>query len=316
MRRCIAVLICLLPAVVPHAASAAPAPESAPAQHLTYQVITRQGGLVDVAALKWSPPGAKTVLLAIHGSGGVKENSWGPFKEPGYSFAHARYREGRAVVAIDLPGYGKSGGDHSKMTYGVEDDAFVVHQIAMKLRDQYRTVIGVGHSIGALIVDVAQGMFGTFDGIIPASWSHGGFSEAFLNNCTAGYKCVGVRDILFWRPNADRRVVNEWIKPLEPFNTLENDNWVVWSGAYTNFFGIPQAPDDVTDTIDVPVFIIFGQKDFIYDKDGMKKEPSSFPSSPDVKMLMLPNTGHAVFHHYNHRVVEDAVGKWLAAHRF
>lgn len=316
MRRWIAVVVCLSAVVVPRAASAKAASEAVPARHLTYQVISRQGGLVDVAALKWSPPGAKTVLLAIHGSGGVKENSWGPFKVHGYSFAHARYNEGRAVVAIDLPGYGKSGGDHSKTTYGVEDDAFVVHQIAMTLRGEYRTVIGVGHSIGALVVDAAQGMFGTFDGIIPASWSHGGFSAAFLNNCTAGNKCVGVRDILFWRPNADRRVVEEWIKPLEPFGALENGNWVIWSGAVTNFFRISQAPDDVTATIGVPVLIIFGQKDFFYDKDGMKNEPSSFPSSPDVTMLMLPNTGHCVFHHYNHGVVEDAVGRWLSKRGF
>src|SRR5207302_9804660 len=106
-------------------------------------------------------------------------------------------------------------------------------------------------------------MFRSFDAIISASWSHGGFSSDFLNNCTSGHKCVGVRDILFWRKNADPKVVNQWVKPLEAFNMLQNDSWVIWSGAYTNFFGIPQAPDDVTTTIDVPVFIIFGQRDFI-----------------------------------------------------
>src|SRR5947209_5739357 len=83
---------------------------------------------------------------------------------------------------------------------------------------------GAGHSIGALLVDAARGMFRSFDAIIPASWSHGGFSQDFLNNCTTGYKCVGVRDILFWRPNANPKVVNEWIKPLEGFNTLQNDS--------------------------------------------------------------------------------------------
>ncbi len=95
---------------------------------------------------------------------------------------------GRAVLAIDLPGYGESKARSGEQS--MEDFASAVDQVARALRNgSYITegaapraflhVIGNGLSIGALIVEIAQGAFGSFDAIIAAGWSQGGFSEAY-----------------------------------------------------------------------------------------------------------------------------------------
>jgi hypothetical protein len=34
-----------------------------------------------------------------------------------------------------------------------------------------------------------------------------------------------------------------------------------------------------------------------------------------VKLVVLPRTGHAVFHHLNHRYVDTVIGTWLAKHK-
>jgi len=50
------------------------------------------------------------------------------------------------------------------------------------------------------------------------------------------------------------------------------------------------------------------------DTSKYEEEPSHYGSS-DVKLVVLPKTGHAVFHHLNHRYVATVVANWLTKHK-
>jgi len=298
--------VCAIAPTPPAAAGEGPRPK-----RVTYTVVNRGAIVSDVVGLEWRPPGAKTVLLAVHGSSGVKANNWAPMSVPRYSFALWRYKESRATVAIDLPGFGESPGDLNSS--GMEDFAMVVAQIAQQLRSEFTHVIGVGHSMGAGVVDITQGMFGSFDAIIPASWSHGGYSSEYLATCGQS-QCPSLRRMLFTR-HANRRVENDYIKRLEPLNS----NLALNIGLYGGFFTRPTvgpALDDLSASVTVPVLVILGKQDFFWDMSKNAEEPSHFPLSSDVTLLQLPGTGHCVFHHLNHAYVERYVGRWLAKRGF
>jgi alpha-beta hydrolase superfamily lysophospholipase len=274
------------------------------ARKTSYTVLSRSGGAVRIAALEWLPYRAKTVLLALHGVGGVKENNWGPLVVPGYSFGLHRYEEGRATIALDLPGYGGSEGN--PYLTGIEDHAFVVDQIADDLRRRFERVVGVGHSLGAAIVNTAQGAFASFDAIIPAGASHGG----------AGEGCDGpdIRKTLF-TSYADRRVVEDFVWRLRPPKLTQVINAWLHGGGPPEVPHIGPGPDDLTSAVQVPVLIILGKDDCLWDTSKYADEPSHYASSPDVKLVVLARTGHAVFHHLNHGSLAKVIGAWLTKHK-
>jgi pimeloyl-ACP methyl ester carboxylesterase len=278
----------------------------------SYVVLSRSGFPVRIAALEWIPPGAKTVLLAVHGLGAVKENTWGRLVVPGYSLGENEYARGRATVAIDLPGRGESGGN--PYLVGFEDDAYVVQQIAFMLRKRFEHVVAIGHSAGGLVVGLAQATFEAmpqgsplfvsgFDAIIPAAASH--------TPSESGCKGPTIKDTLF-TSYADPRVVDDFLWRLRPpKETFAITGSLYGGGAASN---LGPAPDEVTRNVTVPVLLVFGGSDCLFDTSKYGEEPSHYGSS-DVTLVVLPRTGHAVFHHLNHRYVDGVIGKWLTRHK-
>jgi pimeloyl-ACP methyl ester carboxylesterase len=213
--------------------------------------------------------------------------------------AEHAYDTGRATVAIDLPGVGES--ESNPYVAGLEDAAFVVDQVADLLRARFEHVVGVGHSLGAAVVAVAQGLFTSFDAIVPAAYSHGG--PPAKDECSSR-PGVGIRKTLF-TSYADPRVVEDfarWLRPPKATFALA----VQELGPFE---------DDVTATITVPILIVLGGNDCVFDRSRYGEEPSHYPMAKDVRLVVLPRTGHAVFHHLDHRRVDRLVATWLTQHR-
>ena len=290
----------------------------------SFQVVSLAGPLLDVAALAWLPNGtdATSTVLLVHGSAGVKEK-FGALPVPGYSVGSALAATGRAAFAIDRPWYGETGGN-GLVGMDMGEQAFVAKQVADQLRSgaytmdggakAYDDVVGLGQSHGSLVVQLAQGLYAAFDGIVAASWPHGGFSPEYVR-CDpqpgeAG--CPTAENFTFWTSASDPVVVAAIAALGEP--VPPHDEALVWANC-----GQMADPtldcvarlDDVTRTITGPVLVLLGERDFYYRTDRFAEEGDSFPNAV-VQVEVIPETGHSVFHHTNRNEVNGLATNWLA----
>lgn len=314
--------------------------ESAPHVQATFRVQTRAGGEVDVAGAMWEARDADAVVLLIHGSGGGRMGLFGPLTAPGYSVAHMLTTSGRTAVAIDLPGYGDTPGMDGLV--GLEDYAFVIDQVADALRSgdyvtgpaadarAHDTVVGSGISMGGLLTDMTQGLFASFDGIVPTAWSHGRFSDE-ADRCWSYTTDDCPEDWQVWMlhfDNVDPAVIDAWEEEYDgsPMPFTVGASFGVWTACAGCWVYELRPLDDarpaslrpdnqVTTRIDVPVLNILGDEDFYYEGEDQHQQGEHYPNA-DFELLLLPDTGHAVFHHLNHREVHRAVLEWMDRHGF
>ncbi|MGB0652874.1 MAG: alpha/beta hydrolase [Thermoplasmatota archaeon] len=294
-----------------------------PAQ-ITFDILTRTGGASTVAGLTWWPENATTAILLVHGFSGVKENYWHTLPEAGYSWGSRIAASGRAAVAIDLPGYGESPG--LDPASGLDDLAWATTQVgaALRLERPGVDVVGYGLSMGGYIVAIAQGLFGAFDAIIPASSPHAGFVPGALTcGLIGGDGCASDVETDFHPPNADPAVVNATFAGYEPItdhaaNLASLNLWLGDCGAPAGF-GVPTctgtSPLEVaTDRITAPVLSLLGDKDLLLDASRWQDEPGHFPASRDAQVILVPDNGHFIHNHLDRAVTWGHVDAWLAGH--
>jgi pimeloyl-ACP methyl ester carboxylesterase len=298
-------------------------------------VTTPLAGPTDVVGLLWVPPGgADTVIVCVHGSGGSKEN-WGPISAPGYSFAHRMTASGRAVLAIDLPGYGETRARSDQQS--MEDFASAVDQVARTVRAgryvaegapprTFSHVVGNGLSIGALIVEIAQGAYGSFDGIIAAGWSEGGFSEAY-KKCLYHLDCPPDPLSEVWLVTNVEPAVTEYLRSrapnhLSPSGRTSAHLWgglVFVPGPHGGTGEGAPLPSDapqletLTRKIDRPVLLLFGAEDFTWDMAKVPEERARFAASTSVRLELVAKTGHFVRWHQTNDDADRLVLAWLKA---
>lgn len=66
--------------------------------------------------------------------------------------------------------------------------------------------------------------------------------------------------------------------------------------------------------IDVPVLLVFGDKDAIFSPDAAKQQASRYLGSPEVTLEMISNTSHFPMLEATLPTTVAAVDKWLARH--
>lgn len=253
------------------------------------------------------------MILGVHGAGGYKENNWGKFPLENYSLSAREYRAGRAFLAIDLPGFGPSamaeGENYSTIT--LEEEFQTVAEISHLMRkgtyagspgpmDQ---IVGVGHSMGGLIVAMAQGQEGAeFDAIAVTGWSMSATSDRF-NQCQA-VDCG--EDPFFWGPAMDP-VIYDWMNRTSSA-----------AGAGTTFHQtyvyalLPASQHPATRTqlasIHVPVLYIIGDHDWVF---SYQDPESDYYPGAAFTQFTAPDTGHFVWHHQKRVLVQNAFDDWL-----
>jgi pimeloyl-ACP methyl ester carboxylesterase len=118
--------------------------------------------------------GTQTVQLLVHGAS-YNRSYWSGFGNARYDYTAAVARVGQATLAVDMPGAGQSGHpDPNQVTFTTA--GYVLSQLVGQLRDgrlgRYRTVVGVGHSMGAGAWLVEAGTWGGVDRLILADFLH------------------------------------------------------------------------------------------------------------------------------------------------
>lgn len=170
---------------------APPADETACRTVAVPVVVAGQPG--SIAGTLCVPPGATTVQLLVPGWT-YNRFYWDlPYQPDRYSYVRAANRAGYATLAIDRLGTGASLHPPS-VAVTLQADVRTVHEVAVALRNgslgtSFPKVLGVGHSLGSIVVAKVAGLYGDFDAMVTTGYSH------VFNYSTAVFE-VGLRDHL------------------------------------------------------------------------------------------------------------------------
>lgn len=236
-----------------------------------------------------------------------------------FNFARQMAARGFITVAIDHLGIGASSipGDGFALTPEtmVAANTRAVQQIQQALREGsvvegYLALpgvrsIGVGHSMGGMLTALQQAERRTFEAIAVLGFSTRGLPE-YLTPDDAGV----VDNPTAARANVVRLARLRSADPYPDLNTRGQAREIYGGHAdkralaalrsasdkvlfVMGFFAmLPGSTSDACALVDVPVLLVVGDRDMTGPAHAL---PASFSGSPDVSLLVLPDTGHTHF---------------------
>jgi pimeloyl-ACP methyl ester carboxylesterase len=291
-------------------------------------------GCRDLAAdVFWSPiaMGGNPAVVFCFPGGGMSRGYY-DLAVPGYSMARHLAAQGLVVITVDHPGIGDSDipTDPWVLTPETVADVDVVAasralgllasgQIDGLPALQPSLVIGVGHSMGGLVVLHQQSRGTPYDAIALLGWAGHGLPE-FLDE--AGLQLAHHPERL-----ADELVNAVRLRHAEPLvnmargsmdflvaNRPAEDVHLALADARTPLLAIvgyasmiPDSAAPCASAITVPVFLGIGDRDIARQP---REIPADFASSADLTIFVIPNAGH------NHNVeptralLWDRLGAW------
>lgn len=283
--------------------------------HVVAEVIAPEGGGQPIGVLFCTPGGGMTRrFFDLPTPAGVPEAS----------FARAMAARGFAVVLLDPLGVGESAVPADPFQLGPDLMARAGVVAVRRVLDDLRTgaaspdlqawpairSIGVGHSYGALLSVVQQAQ----DPVHVALGLFGFHTAGLPHLLTPEELAITPRQVR--AELADRTRVKH-PTPYLDLQTRPSSQPVSVATASVPVLStmslISRTPGIVAEeaaVLDVPVFLAFGDKDI---HGPIEEAPKSYPNSPDVTLLMLPDTRHNHFVYPNRTLLFDRFGDWAAA---
>ena len=183
--------------------------------------------------------------------------------------------------------------------------------------------IGVGHSMGGMLTVLQQALAHQHDGLLLMGFANAGLTSHLPEPAhrLAGNPAAVKAEI----EAVARRIYPEPYQRIAPSPEASQifqgatadragvqaikrtrDNLLVIGGLQSM---IPGSIGPALDTVDVPVFLGLGSRDIA----GPPHEiPASFPSSPDVTLTVLPETGHCQFIFPSRADLFRRIGEWTS----
>lgn len=299
---------------------------------LPYQV---RGELIGPAALL-REPSVPVATLYLH------EFSFGRFfwrfdDVPGYDYASELARAGHVSFVVDRLGYDASGHPPGTDTcLGAQAD--VAAQLVRHLQQGTYTVAGgtpavavekvvlAGHSVGGGIAELAAHSFPDLRlaGLMLFGWADQGYSSRTIEqsvrqgaDCLSGgepaysggppgYAYFGRTEAEF-RDNVFRDTEPAVVERATARRNRDpcGDNATVARLAVVNQLGVG--------SITVPVLLVFGEEDAVFQDDAMAKQAALFDGSSEVTTRSIPKAGHALTLERSAPLVRAVAAEWLTA---
>lgn len=244
---------------------------------------------------------------------------WSLPGHPSRSYADELARAGEVSLVVDRLGYGAS--DHPaghNTCLGAQAD--MVHQLLLALRTgtyadgsgpAFEQVVLHGHSVGAAIAELAAATWGDADALVLMAWADSGASvraiaEAAVQNSlclTRDYAHYGqsdraYRSLLFAAAPLDVQLTATALRNPDPCgDAMSLAQTVVLLNALTH-------------AIDVPVLLLFGEKDALNRPDARVLQPLAYGPRAEVTAYTLAGAGSAL--PLEVPELEETVLGWLA----
>ena len=286
-------------------------------------------GVLHVAATLWRPAQAPRCVWVCQPGGNMNRHYF-DLQPPdsdtlSYSFAAQMIARGDAVLALDHLGIG----DSDRPTDGwlltperlAEATASAISQASARLPNL--PLLGLGHSMGALMTVLTQHRSRAFSGVAVLGFTTRGLPP-FLPPALKNLNGV-MPDGDSLRPHAERM----FGEPFPMIHRRSKGNKEFYGSAEAETDGI-RALKRATDCLlpipalrsmipgnvaaeardlTVPVFIGVGDHDLVGPTEDL---PAAFAAAPSVHLEVLPDTGHSHFLFASRLQLFDALNDWAA----
>lgn len=259
-----------------------------------------------------SPDAPPSALLFCLAGGGANRRYFdlGDAANRDFSFAARMTAQGFAVAAADVPGVGDSLLPETPGFFSPRDAAAALNDALVQLRTAQPAlanlpVIGVGHSMGGMLVVLQQGRFADFAGVALLGSNAGGLDWALTDaeRTYAGDEAAIERDLAaltmarFGDPFAAMRLTTAGAGTIFAGESPEatarlrtaRDRLFNAGGMMSM---IPGSFRSEAEAVRVPMFLAFGENDIGIAPHLVSRD---FPAAPDTVLLILPGTGHNHF---------------------
>jgi pimeloyl-ACP methyl ester carboxylesterase len=249
------------------------------------------------------PP--KALLFCLAGGGANRHYfDLGDSNDRDYSFAARMTAAGFAVAAADVPGVGDSALPPGAGFFTPRAAAAALHAALAQLQPGV-PVIGIGHSMGGMLIVLQQGRFADFAGVALLGANAGGLDWALTEaeRAYTGDEAATERDLealtkaRFGDPFAAMRLTTAGAGTI--FAGESPDATARLRTARDRLFNaggmmsmIPGSFRTEAQAVAVPMFLAFGDNDIGIPPHLVSRD---FANAPDVTLLILPGTGHNHF---------------------